>query len=117
MAVNTIGKSNSAAYMRFFGEADVPALDRDSVVILDTQMNEKEAHLSRTNNFGKIGYGGPCPPSGSHRYFFKIFAIDTELDLQAGANKNQLLKTIEDHILSKGELMGYYQKRKAMATK
>ena len=54
MAVNTIGKSNSAAYMRFFGEADVPALDRDSVVILDTQMNEKEAHLSRTNNFGKM---------------------------------------------------------------
>ena len=47
--------------------------------------------ISGTNSFGKTGYGGPCPPSGSHRYFFKIFAIDTELDLQAGADKNALL--------------------------
>lgn len=73
--------------------------------------------INGTNSFGKTGYGGPCPPSGTHRYFFKIFAIDTELDLQAGANKNELLKAMDGHVLSKGELLGHYQKRKTMAMK
>ncbi len=72
--------------------------------------------ISGTNSFGKTGYGGPCPPSGSHRYFFKVFALDAELDLPAGAGKNELLEAMKDHIIAQGELMGLYQKRKpAMA--
>ncbi|HUV65588.1 MAG TPA: YbhB/YbcL family Raf kinase inhibitor-like protein [Sedimentisphaerales bacterium] len=63
-----------------------------------------------TNDFHKIGYGGPCPPGGTHRYFFKIYALDTQLDLQAGANKQQLLKAMQGHILAEGQLMGRYKR-------
>ena len=62
------------------------------------------------NDFGKIGYGGPCPPSGTHRYFFKIYAVDTELPLKAGATKADLEKALEGHVVSKGQLMGTYSR-------
>lgn len=62
------------------------------------------------NGFRKIGYGGPCPPNGTHRYYFKLYALDTELDLKAGAKKKQLLKAMEEHILGKGQLMGRYKR-------
>ena len=59
-------------------------------------------------DFGSIGYGGPCPPSGTHRYFFKVYALDTVLDLQPGASKQQLENAMQGHILAKTELMGRY---------
>jgi hypothetical protein len=62
------------------------------------------------NDFGRVGYGGPCPPSGTHRYFFKIYALDTEVVLEAGANKSQLLKAMEGHILGQGQLVGKYKR-------
>jgi Raf kinase inhibitor-like YbhB/YbcL family protein len=72
--------------------------------------------ISGTNSFGKTGYGGPCPPSGSHRYFFRVYALDTGLDLSAGSDKEALIKAMENHILAEGELMGHYQRRKQMAS-
>ncbi len=63
-----------------------------------------------TNDFRRIGYGGPCPPGGTHRYYFKIYALDTMLDLDAGATKDQLLKAMESHILDEGKLMGKYKR-------
>ena len=63
-----------------------------------------------TNDFKKIGYGGPCPPSGTHRYYFKIYALDGELPLEAGATKAELLKAMEGHILLQGQLMGTYRR-------
>src|SRR5688500_10792846 len=68
--------------------------------------------ISGTNDFGKTGYGGPCPPSGVHRYFFKVYALDTKLELLAGADKKTLLETMNGHILSEGEIMGLYQRKK-----
>jgi len=62
------------------------------------------------NDFGRHDYGGPCPPSGTHRYFFKIYALDTELDLKEGADKKALEKAMEGHILGKAELIGLYKK-------
>ena len=59
-------------------------------------------------DFKRLGYGGPCPPGGTHRYFFKIYALDIELDLQSGATKEELLDIIEGHILGKGQLIGKY---------
>ncbi len=63
-----------------------------------------------TNDFRRIGYGGPCPPGGTHRYYFKIYALDTMLDLDEGATKAQLLKAMEGHILDEGQLMGKYSR-------
>jgi Raf kinase inhibitor-like YbhB/YbcL family protein len=62
------------------------------------------------NDFGKTAYGGPCPPKGTHRYFFKVYALDTEVALKSGAAKDQLLKAIEGHILAQGQLMGTFAK-------
>jgi Raf kinase inhibitor-like YbhB/YbcL family protein len=60
------------------------------------------------NDFGKIGYGGPAPPSGTHRYYFKLYALDTVLNLPAGATKQKLEQAMKGHILTRGELMGNY---------
>ena len=64
------------------------------------------------NDFRRIGYGGPMPPAGRpHRYFFKLYALDTEIALKPGAKKADLLKAMEGHILAEGQLMGTYQRR------
>ncbi|MHC5157988.1 MAG: YbhB/YbcL family Raf kinase inhibitor-like protein [Planctomycetota bacterium] len=63
-------------------------------------------------DFGSTGYGGPAPPSGVHRYFFKVYALDAMLDLPAGATKPQLEKAVEGHILAQGQLMGRYTRKK-----
>jgi len=63
------------------------------------------------SDFKRIGYGGPCPPPGGpHRYFFKFYALDAELDLKPGATKQQLLRAMEGHILAQGQLIGTYQR-------
>jgi len=59
-------------------------------------------------DFGRIGYGGPCPPSGTHRYYFRVYALDTVLDVAPGTTKRQLLRAMEGHVLAQGELMGKY---------
>jgi Raf kinase inhibitor-like YbhB/YbcL family protein len=62
------------------------------------------------NDFRKIGYGGPCPPSGTHRYFFKFYALDTELPLKAGATKDDVEKAMQGHTLAQTQLMGTYRR-------
>ena len=62
------------------------------------------------NSSGKIGYYPPCPPSGSHRYYFHVYAVDVEIDLKAGADKPSLKKAIEAHIIAEGTIMGRYKK-------
>jgi hypothetical protein len=62
------------------------------------------------NDFRRLGYGGPCPPGGTHRYFFKLYALDTMLDLASGCTKAQLEAAMKGHILSEGRLMGRYKR-------
>ena len=79
----------------------VPA--RDAVPGIGTQ---------GVNDFRKVGYGGPCPPRGpAHRYFFKLYALDTELTMPPRKTKAELLKAIEGHVLGQAELMGRYKRR------
>ena len=67
--------------------------------------------LQGNNDFGKIGYGGPCPPPGrAHRYQFILYAIDQTLDLKAGASKEQVLNAMQGHIIAQGQLTGTYQR-------
>ena len=63
------------------------------------------------SDFGRTGYGGPCPPSGTHRYFFKIYALDTEIELVSIADKAGLLEAMEGHILGEGQLVGKYKRQ------
>jgi Raf kinase inhibitor-like YbhB/YbcL family protein len=60
------------------------------------------------NDFKKLGYGGPAPPSGTHRYFFKLYALDKMLDLKEGATKDDVVKAMKDRVVAQGQLMGKF---------
>lgn len=78
------------------------------------KINEKSLPASvrqGITDFGKTGWGGPCPPSGTHRYFFKLYALDTMLELQNGSTKAQLERAMQGHILEKAELIGLYKRK------
>ena len=69
-----------------------------------------EGAVEGLTSFGRPGYGGPCPPDGEHRYFFKLYALDTELDLPATADKEVLEEAMVGHVLDKAELIGLYSR-------
>lgn len=73
---------------------------------MDSQL--PDGTLQGRNSAGQAGYAGPCPPSGTHRYFFKLYALDITLGLASGASKDDLLKAMQGHILIQGELMGTF---------
>lgn len=80
---------------------DIKKIDENSV---------PEGAVFGENTFGKLAYGGPCPGFGTHRYYFKIYALDTVLDLQEGAGRADLENTIKGHIIEEGQLMGKYSR-------
>lgn len=63
------------------------------------------------SDFGSFGYGGPCPPGGTHRYFFKLYALDTVLALSGKVTKKQLEAAMQGHVVGQGELMGKYSRK------
>lgn len=69
----------------------------------------RETHHGVTG-FGRVGYGGPCPPTGVHRYYFRIYALDTLLSLKPGETRKHLDDAMNEHILAKGELFGLYKR-------
>ena len=76
-----------------------------------TTRNVPDEVSQGTNSFGRIGYRGPCPPAGNpHRYFFRLYALDSALHLESGAEKHQVQKAMKGHILAEGELMGKYKR-------
>lgn len=84
---------------------DIQGLDAG---ITDSQLPPNT--LQGLNSWEKTGYGGPCPPIGRHRYFFKLYALDRVLDDLRRPDKDRLLKVLEGHIVAKSELMGYFQR-------
>lgn len=89
---------------------NIPADTKELTESVPAQETLPNGAKQGRNDFGKIGYGGPCPPGGTHRYYFKLYALDTELNLSPGATKDQLLKAMEGHILAEGQLMGQYKR-------
>jgi hypothetical protein len=88
---------------------NIPADKRSLSEGVPAQDQLPDGSLHGRNSWKRREYGGPCPPSGStHRYVFQLFALDTELDLEAGATKKQVLSATEGHVLAQGELTGKY---------
>ena len=81
-----------------------------NIPIIDKIMENSSAGIEGTNSDFKQGYIGPCPPSGVHRYFFKLYALDTMLDLKKGVKKYDLIKAMNGHIVAQAELIGLYKK-------
>jgi hypothetical protein len=89
---------------------DIPAT---ALMLAEGITREKELPGGGTqgvNDFRRIGYGGPCPPGGTHRYYFKLYALDAVLGLKPGITKDQLLKAMKGHILAEAQLMGTYRR-------
>ena len=89
---------------------NLPADTRELIENIPSDENLKNGARHGKNDFRNFGYGGPCPPSGTHRYYFKVYALDTVIGLSAGATKRQLLGAMEGHILAEGQLMGRYKR-------
>jgi hypothetical protein len=98
-------------------DPDAPGGTWDHWVIFNLSADMRElpeaASVTATvgkNSWGRSDYGGPCPPGGTHRYFFKLYALDTTLSLDENANKSQVLAAVEGHILAETELMGTFSR-------
>lgn len=113
--------SGTVAYALIVDDPDAPAGTWDHWVLYNlpgsaVNLNEgvppqevlDSGALHGRNSWRDLGYGGPCPPDGTHRYFFRLYALDSPLDLEAGASKQELLDAMQGHILGQAELMGTY---------
>jgi len=90
---------------------DMPPEVRSFPQGVKTQKTLEDGSKQGINDFRKIGYGGPCPPLGApHRYFFKLYALDKVLSTEPGLTKEELLKSIEGHIIDQTELMGKFKR-------
>jgi Raf kinase inhibitor-like YbhB/YbcL family protein len=88
--------------------ADTMGLPEDTPRSQSITGNAKQG----TNDFKQVGYGGPCPPPGkSHRYYFKLYALDSMLDLKPGSSKKQVEAALANHVLAQGQLIGTYQRK------
>jgi Raf kinase inhibitor-like YbhB/YbcL family protein len=90
---------------------NVPGDARELTEAVPTSETLPSGATQGKNDFGKLGYGGPAPPSGKpHRYYFKLFALDKTLDLSPGTSKDQVIAAMKGHTLAEGQLMGRYQR-------
>jgi Raf kinase inhibitor-like YbhB/YbcL family protein len=89
---------------------DIPADVNALPAGLPADATLKNGSRHGKNDFRKLGYGGPCPPGGTHRYFFKVYALDTVLSLDSGSTKAQVVAAMKGHILAEGQLMGKYKR-------
>jgi Raf kinase inhibitor-like YbhB/YbcL family protein len=92
---------------------NLPSETRELAEGIPPQANLPNGAVQGTNDFGNPGYGGPAPPPGKpHRYFFKLFALDTRLNLKPGVKRQDVLAAQEGHVLGQGQLMGTYGRQK-----
>ncbi|MEM0336066.1 MAG: YbhB/YbcL family Raf kinase inhibitor-like protein [Thermofilum sp.] len=106
----------TVSYLLVVYDPDAPSGTFIHWVVYDIPGSATEYHLgagvSGLNDFGQVGYGGPCPPRGStHRYFFVLFALDTKLNLGEGARLSDVLRAAKGHVLAVAETMGRYGRK------
>ena len=87
---------------------DIPASTQELPVNVPPEETLDNGAKHGITDNGSVGYGGPCPPRGVHRYVFKIFALDMKLDLSPGASEDRVLRAMKGHVLDEGRLMGKY---------
>ena len=88
---------------------NMPAETRELNEAVPPQETLPDGTLQGKNDFDKIGYGGPSPPRGKpHRYFFRLFVLDKQLDLKTGATRDQLVAAMKGHVIAEGQLLGTY---------
>lgn len=109
--------TNAKSLVLIVDDPDAPSGTFDHWIVwnipADTKKLSEGVSLGQqgTNGFGKLGYKGPCPPPGkAHRYFFKLYALDSLLKLPEGSTKKQVEKAMEGHIIGNAELIGTYQR-------
>lgn len=110
--------AGTKSFVLIIEDPDAPGATFDHWVMWnippDGSIQENSAPgVQGSNSSGQNSYKGPCPPSGTHRYFFKIYALDTVLDLSPGSDKKAVEKAMKDHVLSDGSLLGLYEKKPA----
>jgi Raf kinase inhibitor-like YbhB/YbcL family protein len=86
------------------------AIPAEKMVAAELGVNDLSTARQGKNDFGNSGYGGPCPPSGTHHYFFRLYALDASLELKATATRSDVLTALKDHILAEGRLMVQYER-------
>ncbi len=91
---------------------NIPSAARELTENASGQKHLPHNSIEGLNDYRKTNYSGPCPPSGTHRYFFKLYALDILLNLKQGADKKELLDIMEGHILALTELVGKYQRKR-----
>ena len=97
-------------------DPDAPVGTWDHWVVYDIEPRSEIPEAVETmgtvgsNSWGDLGYGGPCPPGGTHRYFFQAFALDGRLGWEPGADKTSVLEAIHDRILAEASLLGFYSR-------
>ncbi len=89
---------------------NIPSSDTELKEGIPAQPELANGARHGSNSWGRNDYGGPCPPFGTHRYFFKLYALDILLALKPGAKKKEIMKAVEKHILAEAELMGKFKK-------
>lgn len=89
---------------------DLPPTTRQLPEALPPTLQFPDGTRQGTTDFGRAGYGGPCPPSGTHRYVFTLYAVDTKLSLPAGATVNEVEYAMEGHVLTCARRMGIYRR-------
>ena len=91
---------------------DLPAAITELPEAIPTKEEVLNGAKQGTNDFSRIGYGGPCPPKGNpHRYYFKLYALDSVLNLKAGATKADVEIAMKGHVLGEGKIMGTYKRK------
>ena len=110
--------ANAKSLALIMDDPDAPVGTWDHWVVFNIPPSTKQIQKATEpqgtagkNSWGKTGYGGPCPPSGTHRYFFKLYALEIEFNLPKGSAKKDLEKAMQGHIIAKAELMGTYKRK------